>query len=162
MAVDMESRRIIRDGIRAFRENEIDNFQFDDILWHCETDDGLCNSIIDALWYFYDDCKKHYFRDHLTADSAAPAYLRRWQSLLYTTIDFDQPQLARVMHAKPRRVGIWGKVNDMFYGRRPGFASNPFWPLTNAAEWESLGIAYETQSAADHFPKCRVGEASRR
>lgn len=145
MAIDIESRQRISGAIRSYLNREIDNFRFDDILCECRTSDGLINAIIDSLWYLYDDCTRSRFRNNEAAAAISPL-LKRWEQLLLTNIDFDEPLRKDVMLTRPQRPGIWGKANDFFYGRRPGFASNPFWPLTSAAEWENLGIAFEVET----------------
>jgi hypothetical protein len=143
MSVDIDSRRIVCEAIHAYVNDEIDNFRFDDILGECHTSDGLCNAIIGALWYFYDDCTRCHFPKHWKSAEAQAPYLERWERLLQTSIDFDEAERARVVLNAPSRPGIWGKVNDLFYGKRPGFASNPFWPLSSSEEWSALGIPYD-------------------
>jgi hypothetical protein len=151
MAVDTESRRIVSKAIQSYQASEIDNFQLDDILSECRTSDELVNAIIESLWYFYDDCTRSTFRNAPAAE-AISRWLRRWEQLLITSMDFGEAARKDVILMRPRRPGFLGKVNDIFYGKRPGFATNPFWPLASAAEWESLGIAYESPAPADHFP----------
>ena len=150
MAVDSESRQLISGAIRSYLNGEIDNFRLDDILCECRTSDGLVGAITDSLWYLYDDCTRSHFRDDAAA--TVSRLLKRWEQLLLTSIDFDAPEHTDALLTRPPRSGIWGKVNDIIYGRRPGFASNPFWPLTSAAEWERLGIACELETRENRHP----------
>lgn len=152
MAVDTESRRTISRAIHSYLDNEIDNFRFDDILCECRTSDGLVNAIVETLWFFYDDCTRSHFRDNVKVANGRAPWLERWERLLQTDIDFDQPERKGVLITRPPRSGIWGKVNDLFYGLRPSFASNKFWPLSSADEWNQLGITFDDRRAHSTCP----------
>jgi hypothetical protein len=143
MAVDIESRQRIGDAIRSYLNNEIDNFRFDDVLGECHSSDRLVNAIIESLWFLYDDCTRSHFRDNAAAAAALTPCLERWEHLLRSRVDFDEPDRERCLLSRPPRPGLWGKVNDWFYGLRPSFATNRFWPLSSAAEWNELGIPFD-------------------
>jgi len=143
MSVDSESRKLIARAICSYTDGKIDNFQFDDILSECRTGDNLCNAIIQCLWYFYDDCTRSRLTKNPQVRMQQLPYFKRWELLLLTMIDFEDSRLREVLESRPPRKGIWGRVNDIFYGRRPAFASNEYWPFSTRREWESLGISFE-------------------
>jgi hypothetical protein len=152
MAVDFESRRKVSDAIRSYLNNEIDNFRFDDVLGECQTSDGLVNATIESLWFLYDDCTRSHFRDN-AASAELTASFARWERLLRSSVDFDEPERKRCLLERPPRPGLWGKINDLFYGLRPGFATNQFWPFSSAVEWAELGIPFD---APTETPKCEA------
>lgn len=142
MPVDRPARDLVGRAIQSYVRGEIDNFQFDDALENVRTSDPLINEIIVAAWYFYDDVRPHPFARSEDDVRHRKPWLDRWSQLLKAEVDFDAPERLAILKSQHKRRGLWGLVNDLFYGRQPAFASNAFWPLSSEREWHELGIPF--------------------
>lgn len=142
MPVDRPARNVVSRTLQSYLRGEIDNFQLDDTFCGVRTDDPLVNEVVAATWYFYDDTRRHQFAQSEEYVRHRGPWLERWSQLLLTEIEFEIPERLAVLQARLRRRGLWGVVNDLFYGRQPAFACNAFWPLSSEQEWLELGIPF--------------------
>lgn len=57
--IDRAARTELAEFIRAYLDERLTAFEFDDAIFDLETDDPTVNAVVDKLWYFYDDIKDH-------------------------------------------------------------------------------------------------------
>ncbi len=59
--IDRKARDETAKAIRSYMNEEITAFEFDEALFEAESGarDATVRSVVQTLWYFYDDCKDH-------------------------------------------------------------------------------------------------------
>lgn len=59
MSVNLIARKQLTEAINKFINDEINSYEFDDLIKDIRTHDKTIKDCVSALWYFYDDLKKH-------------------------------------------------------------------------------------------------------
>ncbi len=59
MSVDIDARKQLAEAINKYINDEIDNFEFDDVITDIKTKDKTVKWCVSSLWYCYDDLKQH-------------------------------------------------------------------------------------------------------
>jgi hypothetical protein len=119
--VDRDARDRMSTVIRAYMEDRMMAFEFDEALSEINTDDATVNDARFALWFFYDDKKNHYIvasqRDWeyfnrllllLQSDGEISAMKKRWRWTARQSIAVAGLLLFGV-------IALWVHVNDLFF-----------------------------------------------
>lgn len=134
MAIDRAFRSALALAIGQFLDGEIDNWALDDVCTLKKSDDRLCRELAFHTWLFYDDVRryKNLGSAALTADRTE--VLRRWEQLLRSEIEW-------ATISPPKSDSLWGRIREFLYWRsdpKNRWRQNPYWPLPDAASWNSV------------------------
>jgi len=135
MPADHEARERLAGAIEDYLEERIDNFALDDHLTRVQTEDTACKEIAGELWFFYDDCSRHFNSGKWRIDENDEQSIRRWIQLLRSPTDWiweewhteTPPSGSACRSIVPKRMNWKASARER----------NRFWPWSDESDWRS-------------------------